>query len=68
MTSPNLIRKISPRQTLLGFEVGQSHVFKDSQCRYTTLYPTIRRLEKSTDMRFEITIRGVDGTYVKRIR
>lgn len=68
MTSPNLIRKISPRDTLLGFEVGQSYVFRDSQCRYTTLYPTVKRIEKKTDMRFQISINGYDGTFVKRIR
>ena len=52
----------------MAFEVGQSLTFSEKQCRYTTLYTTIKRIEKSTDMRFEITIRGIVGTYVKRLR
>lgn len=69
MEPANLIRKISVKSTLLGFNVGQTHTFRHTQVPYTTLYPTVKRLEKSTDMRFEVTIKGVpDGTRVTRIR
>ena len=69
MESPNLIRKICVRKTLLGLNVGQTIILKHQQSPYTTIYPTAKRIEKRTDMRYEVTIKGVaDGTRITRLR
>lgn len=67
MEQPILVKKIAIADTLRQFCVGQSRVFKFSEVKYTNLYPTVKRLERSTKMRFTVSIKGlVDGTMVRR--
>jgi len=67
MESARIIKKNSPTETLRNFRVGQSRVFKFCEIKYTTLYPSIKRLEKRTSMRFTVTMKGLsDGTLVRR--
>ena len=62
-----LVKRVSVRETLMQLEVGASVVLKNSQVRYTTIYPSVKRLEKSTGRKFTVTIKGVpDGTRVTR--
>lgn len=63
-----LVKKVSPRDTFLSMEVGDEMVINERSMRYTTIYPTIKRIEKSTTMRFEVTMKGVvGGTKVLRL-
>ena len=65
---PKLVKKVSVRDTFASMSVGDEMVVSEKTCRYTTIYPTLKRLEKSTDMRFEVTMRGVvGGTRVRRL-
>lgn len=57
-----LVKKVCVSDTLRQFSVGQRRVFKNSEVKYTTLYPSVKRLEKRTGMRFTVTMKGVpDG-------
>ena len=62
-----LVKKCSAKQTLLRMNVGQTIIVSERNIRYMTLYSTARVIEKTTDMRFSITIKGiVGGTKVTR--
>jgi hypothetical protein len=63
-----LVKKVAVRDTFINMEVGEEMVVGEKTARYTTIYPTIKRIEKKTNMRFEVTMRGVvGGTRVKRL-
>lgn len=63
-----LVKKVSVRDTFVNMNVGEEMIVSEKTCRYTTIYPTIKRIEKSTDMRFDVTIKGVaGGTKVRRL-
>lgn len=67
MKPANLVKKISPRDTLMCFEVGQSRVIKFSEIKYQNLYQTAKRIMAKTSIRFTITTNGYpDGTFVRR--
>lgn len=62
-----LVKKISPTETLIRMNVGETALFRENDVRYTTVYPSVKRVEKKTNMRFTITIKGiVGGTKVTR--
>lgn len=62
-----LVKKISPTETLMRMNVGETALFRDTDVRYTTIYPSVKRIEKKTNMRFIVTIKGVvGGTKVTR--
>jgi hypothetical protein len=63
-----LVKKISPTETLYRMNVGETAFFRDSDVRYTTVYPSVKRIEKKTSMRFAVTIKDVvGGTKVTRL-
>ena len=63
-----LVKKVCVSDTLQQFAVGQKRVFKNSEVKYTTLYPSVKRLEKRTGMRFTVTMKGVPDGGVLVIR
>lgn len=63
-----LVKKVAPRDTFMSMSVGEELVVNERTMRYTTIYPTIKRIEKKTNMRFDVTMKGiVGGTRVTRL-
>lgn len=54
-----IVRRPSATDTLKRMEIGQTLIINERSIRYTVLYVTAKRLAQKTDMRFKVSIKGL---------
>lgn len=67
--SCKLQKKVSPVRTLLAMKAGDELTIREDECRFHVIYNTSRRIMRTTDAFYEVSVKGIVGaTRVRRLR